>query len=105
MANRAPINLDELRQKIHDEKAQPVQAGDKTFWIKPPELLTDEDFQAFTAANDSNDIVAQARLVVDDYDGFVAAGGSAILLAQILGEMGDDEDGSTAGEDGASSGS
>ena len=51
--------------------------------IRPVHLLSDDEMAALMATDDS-DLVAQARIIVDDYDGFVAAGGSAMLVHEIV---------------------
>lgn len=86
MADRAPINFDEFKAKIAAESGREITAGGKTFHIVPPELMTDEQYAAFTSTDDA-DLVGQARLMIDDYDGFVAAGGSAVLLGLLIGEL------------------
>ncbi len=80
---RPPIDLDTFKTAIEDADAIPVLAGDRTFVIRPPHLLTDEQFAALKASDD-DDFVAQARIMVDDYDAFCAAGGSALLVAKII---------------------
>lgn len=105
--SRAPINLDEFKQRIRNEKAIAVEAGGQTFEITPPELLSDEDRQKVAPlleSDDPTDEVELARLLCDDYDGFVAAGGSATLLAMLMVEAakGDDDQGVTEGEGSAS---
>ena len=83
MSKYAPINLSDFKAKIAEEDAIPVIAGDRTFYIRPVHLLTDAEFKAMQDSDD-NDIVGQARLLVDDYDAFVAAGGSAVLVEAII---------------------
>lgn len=106
MATRQPIDLAELKAKIHDDKAQPIVAGDRTFYVLPPELMSDEKYQQLQTLDD-DDVIGQARLMIDDYDGFVAAGGSAMLLAMVLDQMAEapGDEGTTPGEGGASSSS
>lgn len=104
---RPPVNLDQLKQAIADADAIPVEAGGRTFIIRPPHLLSDDEYQQLMAADD-DDLVAQARMMVDDYDGFTAAGGSALLVTEIVKRsVADikDEQGVTPGESEGSSGS
>jgi hypothetical protein len=107
MTERAPINLEQFRQKLEAESLLRIDAGGKMFNVRTPELLTDEEYETLIV-NGDGDLVAQARAMVDDYDGFVAAGGSALLLAAILKEHAAEvaeAQGVTAGESGPSSGS
>ena len=98
-----PFDYDSFMAEIKATKARPFTAGGKTFHLLTPELLSDEQYDAFQAA-DENDIPTIASLIVDDYAGFIAAGGTAIGLSLIVAEMmkDDDEQGTTPGEGGAS---
>ena len=103
---RPPVNIDQLRQAITDADAIPIEAGGRTFIIRPPELLSDDEYAQLKA--DEGDITAQARIMVDDYDGFVAAGGSAMLLGRIIGDAEREKEaaqGKSSGESEGSSGS
>lgn len=104
LANTAvPINLDQLREAIRAEEGIPIEAGDQTFWIRPPEILTDEELKQIRASDDPEVI---ARVTVDDYDGFVAAGGNLVLLGVIIDARGRQvkaEQGVAPGESSASS--
>lgn len=91
-----PVNLADFKAKKAEEGQIPVIAGDRTFYIKSPLTLSDDDFRTLTSGDDP---IASARLLVDDYDGFVAAGGSAALVGAIVNDVDD------LGEDEASSGS
>lgn len=56
-----------------------IEAGEDVFEVAPPQLWSDEIIENGT------DPVATARLLLGErYDAFVAAGGSAIVLAHIL---------------------
>lgn len=56
-----------------------IEAGEDVFEVAPPQLWSDEIIENGT------DPVAMARLLLGDrYGDFVAAGGSAIVLANIL---------------------
>jgi hypothetical protein len=104
---RPPVNIDQLRQAITDADAIPLEAGGRTFIIRPPELLSDDEYAQLQAADEA-DITAQARIMVDDYDGFVAAGGSAMLLGRIIGDAEREKEatqGKSSGESEGSSGS
>lgn len=84
-----PINLDEFKAKVQEDLGFEIQAGDRTFRIIPPQLMTDENATEFqrlqqAEAQGEDSPEAVARLLVDDYDGFVAAGGSAMLLLHIF---------------------
>lgn len=70
--------------KRRDTKAFTV--GDKTFHLRGPSLLTDDEAIALTGGGKSN-VIDKARAVIDDYDGFVAAGGTAMLLMSFYDQM------------------
>lgn len=78
-----PINLTDYKAKKAEEGAVPIVVGDRTFYVRPSELMSDAEYEAYNAVK-GEDIVAQARLMMVDYDDFVAAGGSAILLLSIV---------------------
>ena len=98
----APVNLSDFRDKLEEEGTIPVEAGGRTFKIRPPELLTDEDYKRFNA---SDDPIVQASIIVDDYPAFVEAGGTALLVGLILSEAikTQEAQGVEPGESGASS--
>jgi len=101
-----PFDLDALKTKIETERSRPVTFAGKTFHLVPPELMSDDDYAKFVAA-DEDDMLALAPLILDDYAGFVAVGGSAVLLAQAIKAISDEppapgDEGSTPGEDAAS---
>jgi len=79
--NKRRYKLSEVVTRIREEKpAIEVETDDgKVYAITPPELWPDE---ALTLS--STNPVAAARLVVDDYDAFVQAGGSAALVNAIV---------------------
>lgn len=81
-----PIDLDEVKRAIREADAIVVTTGGKQFTILPPELMSDDQFEALQEALKGEDMVAQARCMVDDYDGFVAAGGSAMLASKLMGD-------------------
>lgn len=98
-----PVNLQDFKDKLYKEGAIPVVAGEQTFYIRPPELLTDEEYRAFNASEDE---IEQAALLVDDYEAFTQAGGSALLVGLLIDEASEalkKEQGADLGEDGASS--
>ncbi len=100
-----PVNLQDFKDKLYKDGAIPVVTDAGTFYIKPPELLTDADWDTFSKSDDE---MVQAKLLVDDYDGFVAAGGSAILVGVLIEEQAKadkQEQGADQGEEGASSAS
>jgi hypothetical protein len=66
---------------VEDVKRKDTRAfmiGDRTFHLRGPALLSDAEVESFNA--DREDVVAKARLAIDDYDGFAAAGGTAMML-------------------------
>jgi len=76
----AEYELSEVVAEIRDEHPPIViKAAGEAFEIAPPQLWSDEIIENGT------DPVTTARLLLGDrYDAFVAAGGSAIVLARIL---------------------
>lgn len=99
-----PFDLDSFKAKLQNERSRAVTIGGKTFHTTVPELLTDGQFNDLQQALGTDDVVAQARCMIDDYDGFVAAGGSAMLLVEFIRSL--DADGvGDLGEGEASSGS
>lgn len=76
-----PINLDQLREAIAAERSIEIEQGGRTFHVRPIELMSDEETRAL---RDTDDEVEAARLMMDDYDGFVEAGGNVVLLGMIL---------------------
>lgn len=99
----APVNLSDFKDKIEEEGTIPVEAGGRTFKIRPPELLSDDEFKRFVASDDE---VEQASILLDDYPGFAEAGGTAMLVGLILSEAIEAQkqaQGVDPGESGASS--
>ena len=102
---RPPVNLQDFKDKLYKENAIPVIAGDRTFYIRPPELLSDAEYRAFLASDDE---IKQAAMLMHDYDEFVAAGGSAMLIGLMIDEAEktqSEEQGADLGEEEASSAS
>ena len=113
-ATRPPISYDEFVAEQETAKI-PFTVGGETFHILPPDLMSDEDATAFfkfiamEAKGETYDVVEFARLLVDDYDGFAAAGGTALGLVSYMDRIAADtakvtkaEQGVTEGEDAAS---
>lgn len=101
---RPPVNLRDFLDKQEREGTIPIVGSSKTFLLRPPQLLSDDEHRALMAAE--GDEVAQARIMLgDDYDEFVADGGSAVILGLILMEALEAEQevqGADMGESGAS---
>lgn len=57
---------------------KPITIGEKTFHLKGPALLSDDQVEELNSPDIG--VVDKARAVIDDYDGFAAAGGTAMLL-------------------------
>lgn len=76
--------------------------GDKTFHLRGPALLSDDEVEDIASSDGS--VVSKARAVIDDYDGFAAAGGTAMLLMSYYDTVFDKDD-DAEGEDAASSNS
>ena len=66
-------------------QAKPFKLGGETFELPAPTGWPDEVLQA---AND-DDVIGAARLVLgtDNYDRFLAAGGSALLLQDLVAKL------------------
>lgn len=104
MADNAPIDVDQFIDNLRLERGRELRLSGKVFHLVPPELMSDEAYEQFAEIDDA-DVIAQARLMIDDYDGFVAAGGSAMILCQIVAKIAEDEQaeqGATPGESAAS---
>lgn len=100
-----PVNFQDFKDKREEEGAIPIVIGDRTFIVRPPEQLADDDLKRFFELEDQ-DPVAQARMMMDNYDDFVALGGSAMLLMSIIQEVTNTqsaEQGASPGESEASS--
>lgn len=102
-----PVNLRDFLDRQEREGCVPVQGTSETWLVRPPQLLSDDDYRAFVASDDE---VEQAKLMMGeaDYEAFVADGGSAMILGMILAEALEAEQaeqGASAGESGASSSS
>ena len=103
-----PVNLTDFKAKKAEEGAVRIKAGTKTFVVLPPEMMSDDVYSEFIKLEQNPEqIVDQARMLMGaDYDEFVAAGGSAILLLSIIGETAKtrrQDQGVDTGESGASS--
>lgn len=113
--NAPVVKLADFKKKLREECSIVIEAEDGTrFRYLGPELLTDDQLKAMLALEKSDDPAAQldvARIMMDDYDGFVAAGGSFAVVQAIVeqeqkrrrGELEDDEDEAAPGESVASS--
>lgn len=101
-----PVNLQDYKDKLALEGSIPIDTGDRVFYMKPIELLTDDQYKALDTEEDP---AVVGSWLMDDYDDFVAAGGSAQLLLKILYDyriaeaVSAGEQGATPGESGASS--
>ena len=102
--SKAPVNLQDFLDRQEREGTIPIIGSSKTFYLRPPQLLSDAEQTALVAAE--GDEVAQARIMLgDDYDEFVADGGSAVILGLILMEAIEAEEsvqGASVGESEAS---
>lgn len=105
------VNLSDFRKKLEEEYSLVIRTEAGDFRYRGPELLSDDEFERMVALEKSDDpasAIEVARIMVDDYDGFVAAGGSMTVLMEIVQaekakRAGEDE--ADAGESGASSSS
>lgn len=65
-------------EDVKRKDTRPFNLGDKTFYLRGPSLLSDAEVESLNGRTD--DVVAKARVMIDDYDAFAAAGGTAMLL-------------------------
>lgn len=95
------VKLSDFKAEKADEGAIEIEDDNgEIYHIDPPELWSDD----ITALNDADDNIGVARALIggdDQYEKFVAAGGSAMLLLSIIG----DTHGVSVGESKASKGS
>lgn len=112
---RPPLSYDEFVAEQESEKI-PFEVQGRTFYIIPPDLMSDEDSTTFfeLMGKDADEVgpdglVRLARTMIDDYDGFAALGGTAGRLHAYMAALAaqrDDalkaEQGVDEGEDGAS---
>lgn len=113
---KAPVyNFNDFRKKLEEEHSLVIHTDAGDFRYRGPALLSDDEMKRMVeleASKDADAAIEVARIMVDDYDGFVAAGGSTTMLMEIVnaeqkrraGET-DDEDaeGERLGESGESS--
>lgn len=85
-------------EDVKRRDTKPFTMGDKTFHLRGPALLSDAEVQALNGTEAS--VMDKARAVIDDYDGFAAAGGTAMLLMSYYDRVFDAD---AVGEDAASS--
>jgi hypothetical protein len=90
------VKLSDFRERKRAQGTVEIEADDGTvFKVDPPELWPDE-------VNFARNNVAAAKIILgDQYEAFIAAGGTALLLVGIVGEV----HGVTLGESLASAGS
>ncbi len=105
-------NLADFRKKAEEEYSIVIETPDgKRYRYRGPQLLGDDEMRQLLdlqASDDPRANLEAARLMLDDYDGFVDSGGSMGLLQEIVqaqGILDEDDDGATPGESEASSGS
>lgn len=87
-SRKAPIvNLADFKKKLEEEHSLVIRTEGGDFRYRGPQLLTDDEMARMVALEKSEDAdaaVEVARIMVDDYDGFVAAGGSLAVLMEIV---------------------
>jgi hypothetical protein len=110
-----PIDYLEFKRAVYNRMPK-LRLGDREFKLVPIEVMSDEAAAEFTrlmakfdeGTEDAGDAVAFARCIVEDYQGFVDAGGSAMGLLAWLEEVDGLDvagEGVTEGEGSASTGS
>jgi hypothetical protein len=82
------VNLADFKKKMTEEHAMVINLGDGvTVRYRGPELLSDDEMTRMVElekAKDPASVVEIAKIMVDDYDAFVAAGGSAMMLMEMV---------------------
>lgn len=92
------VNLHDYREQRRQEAGVELDLGDgRIVWLDPPDLWPDE--VAEMAQRGENISIAKALLGDDDYEAFIAAGGTAGLIAMLVA----DAQGVSLGESAASS--
>lgn len=85
---KAPIvNLGDFKKKLEEEHSVVIDTDAGKFRYKGPALITDDEMKEVRKLEKSDDDdkdVKVARIMLDDYDGFVAAGGSLGVLGAII---------------------
>lgn len=109
-----PRTYDEFMAEQQDAQSKPFQAFGKTFRIITPDLMSDVDAADFYRLMDAtnptaDDLIRLASVIIDDWEGFSEAGGTATGLVAYMQELTGAEDeivqaeqGVTVGEDQAS---
>ena len=114
---KPPVDLLDYLDTKEREGAQPITVGDRTFVLRSPLSLSDDEFSMLERAEAGGnfDAVELVRVMVDDYDGLCEAlaaagrpGGAAALVMSLLAEDLEalaDEQGAPVGESEGSSSS
>lgn len=85
-------------EDVRRNDTKTLTLGDETFHLRGPALLSDDEAETITGTDGG--VVAKARVVIDDYDRFAAAGGTAMMLMTYYDRLFDK---TAAGESEASS--
>lgn len=83
------VKLSDYKERKQDEGAVDVELDDgSTFRIPPPELWPDSFAKGLKNEEFRNDAEAQARMIVgdDEFDRFIAGGGTTMLFHSLLKE-------------------
>jgi hypothetical protein len=81
------VNLADFKKKLVEEHSVIIRTDEGDFRYRGPELLTDDEMRRMVELEGSTDpaaVLEVARIMMDDYDGFVAAGGSTAVLMKII---------------------
>ena len=93
MSHPKPIvSLADYKAKKEEQGSVPIDIGDgDVIYTRSPWSLPDEDMKALAKADTLDDVETVARIILgDNFDRFIAAGGTSTLLASILDEHGSD---------------
>jgi hypothetical protein len=97
-----PVDFTDYLDTKERENTTPVTLGDKTFLLYSREHLSEDKFKELQNATEAEVI---CRIMLDDYDGFIAAGGSTPGLLSLIEDIAEKRaagQGLSVGESGAS---
>lgn len=78
---KPPVDFADYMARKREELSWPIVIGEQTFTVVHPSLLSGEDRQTL---KDTDDELVAAALMIDDLDGFLAAGGTIEALGMFV---------------------
>lgn len=105
---RPPLSYDDFVAEQETQKI-PFDVQGKTFHIIPPELMSDDDATVFydlmgKSDHQGQDLINLARVIIDDWDGYAAVGGTAGRLVAYMTAVAEARDADTKAEQGVDEG-